>query len=197
MPYNGPLNENWVSLHHYACKFNHCSCFRFRRNLFRKQLWWSGCEKTRNRTVKHHAAEGDLYMWICDMYNKRTKIKCILIKSKAYKLMSLYNEWAQPGQHIEIKFSDDWLCSFKARWGLRTFKSYGECVDANGDVVQIYFPGLRQRLANFSKKDIFNSYECGWTTKWPRNALWHYRYYKAGKKNERQVHYAGVLQHRW
>ena len=75
--------------------------------------------------------------------------------------MSLYNERAQPGQHIEITFSDGWLCRFKARWGLRTFKSYGESGDANNDAVQIALPGLRQRLANFSEKDIFNADECG------------------------------------
>ena len=80
-------------------------------------------------------------MWICDMYKKRTKINCILIKSKEHQLMSLYNEQAQPGQQMEIEFSDGWLCPFKARWGLRTFKSYRESEDAKYDAVEIALPG--------------------------------------------------------
>ena len=108
----------------------------------------SGCDgrvvkKTRNRTGKHHAVEQALHMQICDMYNKRTKRNGMLIKSKARKLMSLYNERAQPGQNIEIKLSKGCLCSLKARWGLRTFKFYGESGDANNDAVQISLPFLR------------------------------------------------------
>ena len=44
---------------------------------------------------------------------------------------------------------------------MRTFKSYGESGDANNDAVQIALPGPRQRLENFSEKDIFNADECG------------------------------------
>ena len=56
----------------------------------------SGC-----RTGKHHAVEKALYMWICDMYNKRTNIKGMLIKSKTCKLMSLYNERPQHSQKLK------------------------------------------------------------------------------------------------
>ena len=47
----------------------------------------SGCDgrvfkETKNRTGKHHAVEGSLYMWICDMYNKRTNINGMLINRK-------------------------------------------------------------------------------------------------------------------
>ena len=71
------------------------------------------------------------------MYNKRTNINGMLIKSKARKLISLYNERTQPGQHIEITYYNGWLSRFKARWGLRKFKSYGQSGDTNNEAVQI------------------------------------------------------------
>ena len=66
------------------------------------KMFDSGCDgrvvkEIGYRTGKHRAVEEAFYIWICDMYNKRTKIDGMLIKSKACKLMSLYNERAQPG----------------------------------------------------------------------------------------------------
>lgn len=64
-------------------------------------------------------------------------------------------------QAKKLKFSDNWLQSFKKRRGLKTFRTNGEDGDCEYEDIQRDQPGIRDKVENFESRDVFNAEEFG------------------------------------
>ncbi|XP_022843298.1 CENP-B homolog protein 2-like [Olea europaea var. sylvestris] len=111
----------------------------------------------KNSDVKRHKSaiypdlEKILYEWFLqkqDKVNMSTKI----IQGKTKELLQkMYGE-----TNPEFSFSSGWLERFKARYGIKYYRRFGESGSVIMENIENALPGIRSKLDQFQLKDIYN-----------------------------------------
>ncbi len=83
-----------------------------------------------------------------------------LVKEKGLKLLEIVNAKLSEEKKLSV-FLQRMAGKIQSRWGLRSWKSYGESGSANNEAIARELPVLQAYLHNFSLRDIFNADEFG------------------------------------
>ncbi|CAG8507673.1 10705_t:CDS:2 [Scutellospora calospora] len=109
----------------------------------------------RQKTVQYPDLENSLLEWILQNQDHIILSDAILIeKAKSFaKLLKIPNN--------SLKFSHGWLYKFKKRHGISQIIQHGEDASVDDNVVATAIPKLRELLAKFELKDVYNMDEMG------------------------------------
>ncbi|GJY41034.1 CENP-B homolog protein 2-like protein [Tanacetum coccineum] len=110
----------------------------------------------RHKPAKFPDLEKSLYEWILQ-YQEHVNMTGELIIEKAKKFMKdMY-----PVDTPDFTFSIGWLGKFKARYGIKNFRRFGESGSVEMEGMEDKLKSIRDKVDQFEMKDIFNMDETG------------------------------------
>ncbi|GJX71359.1 CENP-B homolog protein 2-like protein [Tanacetum coccineum] len=110
----------------------------------------------RHKPAKFPDLEKSLYEWILQ-YQEHVNMTSELIIEKAKKFMKdMY-----PVDTPDFTFSIGWLGKFKARYGIKNFRRFGESGSVEMEGMEDKLKSIRDKVDQFEMKDIFNMDETG------------------------------------
>ncbi|GJT95862.1 CENP-B homolog protein 2-like protein [Tanacetum coccineum] len=105
----------------------------------------------RHKPAKFPDLEKSLYEWILQ-YQEHVNMTGELIIEKAKKFMKdMY-----PVDTPDFTFSIGWLGKFKARYGIKNFRRFGESGSVEMEGMEDKLKSIRDKVDQFEMKDIFN-----------------------------------------
>ncbi|GJR16797.1 retrovirus-related pol polyprotein from transposon TNT 1-94 [Tanacetum coccineum] len=114
----------------------------------------------RHKPAKFPDLEKSLYEWILQ-YQEHVNMTGELIIEKAKKFMKdMY-----PVDTPDFTFSIGWLGKFKARYGIKNFRRFGESRSVEMEGMEDKLKSIRDKVDQFEMKDIFNMDEQAGPTK--------------------------------
>lgn len=113
----------------------------------------------RVKNARHTARHKVVYVWVCDMSERKicTNGKMIMTKASRRVHMKLANKSRSDGK--KIKFSYGWLEYFKTTWKLSVLCLHGEGRVVDETTLQYELRGLQEKNSRLNAKDFFNCEE--------------------------------------
>lgn len=110
----------------------------------------------RHKSAKYPELEKVLYEWFIQ-YQEKVNMTGEMIQTKAKEfLRKMYGD-ANP----EFNFSSGWLERFKARYGIKSYRKFGESGSVLMENIEETLPQIRAKLDQFHWRDIYNMDETG------------------------------------
>jgi hypothetical protein len=114
----------------------------------------------RHRVQKWPKVDVALYEWFLQ-HQELVNISGELIKEKAVVFMKLLYPGGDASRFESKNWSNGWLEAFKQRYGIKSFRRFGESGAVDMTVVERELPKLREVLDQYSWGDIYNMDETG------------------------------------
>lgn len=118
-------------------------------------------EIRRVRNPAQPKIEAALANWVRSGFDNRQCITGEVIKQQGLRIQESVNLLLPQNEHIQLKFTNGWLCNFQKRWGLKSRRVHGESGDVNMGIVDQELPKLQQLCSTYALDDIFNADETG------------------------------------
>ncbi len=110
----------------------------------------------RHKQAKYPELENVLYEWFLQMQEK-VNMSGEIIQEKAKSLfVKMYGE-TDP----DFSFSSGWLERFKSRYGIKSYRRFGESGSVSMENIENELPRIRSKLDQFQLRDIYNMDETG------------------------------------
>ena len=114
----------------------------------------------RPRVARNAGLDEVLATWVLQCQAKRVAVTGELIKTKAKALAARLGL-----SEDQSNYSNGWLRRFQERNGLKCFRVHGESGSADQDSLDAALPSLRETIAGYDKRDVFNMDETGERTR--------------------------------
>ncbi|XP_074359320.1 CENP-B homolog protein 2-like [Apium graveolens] len=110
----------------------------------------------KHKSAKYPELEKVLFEWFLQRQDK-VNMSGEIIQEKGKELMKkMYGE-----SNSDFSFSSGWLERFKARYGIKSYRRFGESGSVMMENIENALPGIRSKLDQFQLKDIYNMDETG------------------------------------
>src|ERR1041384_8230072 len=105
----------------------------------------------RHKPAKYPELENVLYEWFLQMQEK-VNMSGEIIQEKAKDLFVKMYGKTDP----DFSFSSGWLERFKSRYGIKSYRRFGESGSVSMENIENELPRIRSKLDQFQLRDIYN-----------------------------------------
>ncbi|XP_055806878.1 CENP-B homolog protein 2-like [Solanum dulcamara] len=110
----------------------------------------------RHKPVKYPDLEKVLCEWFLQMQEKVNMSGEIIQEKTKDLFLKMYGE-----TNSEFSFSSSWLERFKSRYGIKSYRRFGENSSVIMENIENELPSIRSKLDQFELKDIYNMDKTG------------------------------------